>query len=120
MLHFSDDQINQARAFLTSFLESNNYQLSAATAIQALAAYKGLLVDSTEAAPVVPVEDTDEYKALQEELNIKTEEHALDVKQRDYNWSELQKATTLVKELEAKLEAATATTEDAPISGSAV
>lgn len=105
------DLITQARNFLTAHLTANGTTtVTEAHAVQAMVGFA-----KTNASPTVehaPVTETPEYKELEAKLAATNEQHSKDIKQRDYNWSELQKAKAQITELEEKLANATKPAEE--------
>lgn len=105
------DKITQAREFLTSFLNRNNFPLAEHSAVLALVDYL------EENGSSVTVTETAEYKELQEKLSAESllsqniteqfktvkEENTLYLKQRDHNWNELTKANTKIGVLEGQV-----------------
>jgi len=94
------DKITQAREFLANFLNKNNFTLAEHSAVLAMVEY--IDENSGPISETIPVTETNEYKALQENgqehidhlktlLGEKTTEHDVILKQRDHNWNELQK-----------------------------
>lgn len=109
------DLITLARTYLKTHLDNNALSLSEASAVQAMV---GFLQENVQPGSTLVVEETPEFvklaeenitnknmlKAVAEELTNRIGQHELDIKQRDYNWSELQKAKTQIESLQAELE----------------
>lgn len=95
------DLITLARTYLKTHLDNNALSLSEASAVQAMV---GFLQENVQPGSTLVVEETPEFVKLAEELTNRIGQHELDIKQRDYNWSELQKAKTQIESLQAELE----------------
>lgn len=104
------DKITQAREFLKSYLEKTNTTIGEHSAVSAMADY----LDAFGGGEKVEATETPEYKELhetwlktntayEEELVERKAAHENDIKQRDFNWSELQKTKTEIKELHEQI-----------------
>lgn len=106
------DKITQARDFFKSYLERNNTTVGEHSAVAAMVEY----LDEYGGPVDVDIEGSSEYQTLKSQLEAKTTQHENDIKQRDHNWSELQKANTKIVELTATIEQLSKI--DSPVSGS--
>lgn len=106
------DKITQARDFFKSYLERNNTTVGEHSAVAAMVEY----LDEYGGPVDVDIEGSEEYKLLADQLKTKTAQHENDIKQRDHNWSELQKANAKIADLTATIEQLSKI--DSPVSGS--
>lgn len=101
---------------LVEYLEENGGSVSEVIPVTETEQYKELLEKYNEIGvkfeeyvtkigndSIQLVEYQDKFLAYENSLVERKQEHEVDIKQRDYNWSELQKAKAKITELEAEI-----------------